>query len=249
MTQESKGKVGIFIPCRIDQFAPQTAHNITKLLSLLGVDHHYPKEQTCCGRLLYENGDHDNAHKLGQQLVETYANDNHVLCSDTSCADYLQRHLKPLYDNSAYRNAAAALAAKSTDLANYLVNVLHYSPQARFPHRVAWLDHCALEPDDLQYTAPRKLLKSLSGITLVEIPQNYIGGGHSDLHGIHFPALTATLIEHQVQEALHAGVEYLVTAEATALLRLQTYCHKQAVPLQCLHLADLLVKLLEETQQ
>ncbi len=248
MEQESKGKVGIFIPCCIDQFAPQTAHNTTKLLSCLGVEPHYPKEQTCCGRMPYENGDRDNARNLGLLLIEAYADDSLVVCCDACCADYLQRHLKSLYDNGSHRQAAADLAGKSMPLADYLTHVLHYHPQAAFPHRVAWLDHCAMEPDDMHYTAPRKLLKALAGIAWTEIPQNYIGG-HSDLHGILFPSLTATLIARQVQEAVAANVEYLVTADTTALIRLQNYCRKQAVPLHCVHLADLLANLLDTGAQ
>ncbi len=250
MEQKSNSKVGIFIPCLIDQFAPQTAHNLTKLLSFLGVNYHYPQQQSCCGRLLYENGDYDNARRIGRHLLEAYADDKLVVYCGMGCTHYMQHHFKPLYDNSSYRQAATELAAKSIDIADYLANILHYTPQGtRFPHRVAWLDHCALEYDDKQYTSPRKLLNALSDISLTEIPQNYIGGGHNDLFGTHFPALTATLIQRQVQEALSAEVEYLVTAEATALVRLQAYCTKQALPVKCLHLVDLLCLTLNETQQ
>ncbi len=248
MKQESTGKVGIFIPCRSDLFAPQTAHILSKLLSFLGADCHYPLSQTCCGRLLYEHGDHDSARKMGLQLVQAFADASHVVCCDMACADYLRRRLVTLLDNSPQRHAAADLSAKTFDVADYLFNVLHFSPQGRFPHRIAWLDHCALEEDDAQYSAPRMLLLSLNDITLVDVPQNYIGGGHNDLHGLLFPALTATLIEQQVQQALKAEIEYLVTAEPTAALRLQAYCRKQGLPLQCLHLVDLLCNILFETE-
>ncbi len=48
--------VSIFIPCCIDQFTPQTGKNLISLLERLGHSVDYNPEQTCCGRLLYDNG-------------------------------------------------------------------------------------------------------------------------------------------------------------------------------------------------
>ena len=43
-------KVGLFIPCYVDQFYPQVAIATLQLLEKLGVDVSYPSNQTCCGQ-------------------------------------------------------------------------------------------------------------------------------------------------------------------------------------------------------
>ncbi|HZB13963.1 MAG TPA: (Fe-S)-binding protein, partial [Chryseolinea sp.] len=43
-------RVSLFIPCYVDQFYPQVAIATLRVLERLGVDVHYPLDQTCCGQ-------------------------------------------------------------------------------------------------------------------------------------------------------------------------------------------------------
>jgi L-lactate dehydrogenase complex protein LldE len=43
-------KVGLFIPCYVDQFYPNAAIATLELLEKLGVTVGYPAQQTCCGQ-------------------------------------------------------------------------------------------------------------------------------------------------------------------------------------------------------
>ena len=43
-------RIGLFIPCYIDQFYPQVGVATLDLLERQGLDVEYPEEQTCCGQ-------------------------------------------------------------------------------------------------------------------------------------------------------------------------------------------------------
>ena len=49
-------KVGLFIPCYIDQFYPQVAIATMQLLEKLGCEIIYPLNQTCCGQPMANSG-------------------------------------------------------------------------------------------------------------------------------------------------------------------------------------------------
>ena len=51
-----KLKVGLFIPCYVNQLYPQVAIATLQLLEKLDVEVYYPQGQTCCGQPLGNSG-------------------------------------------------------------------------------------------------------------------------------------------------------------------------------------------------
>jgi L-lactate dehydrogenase complex protein LldE len=49
-------KVGLFIPCYIDQFYPQVGIATLQLLEKLGCNVSFPLNQTCCGQPMANSG-------------------------------------------------------------------------------------------------------------------------------------------------------------------------------------------------
>ena len=43
-------KIGLFVPCYIDQFYPKVAIATIELLERAGCEVYYPEKQTCCGQ-------------------------------------------------------------------------------------------------------------------------------------------------------------------------------------------------------
>ena len=62
-------KIDIFIPCFIDQFRPQTALNMIKVLEKAGCVVNYNTEQTCCGLPAFNAGYWDDAREVGEKLL------------------------------------------------------------------------------------------------------------------------------------------------------------------------------------
>ena len=49
-------KIGLFIPCFMNELYPEACMATLKLLEDLGYDVEYPMEQTCCGQALANTG-------------------------------------------------------------------------------------------------------------------------------------------------------------------------------------------------
>ncbi|MDA1178711.1 MAG: heterodisulfide reductase-related iron-sulfur binding cluster, partial [Planctomycetota bacterium] len=57
-------KVGLFIPCYIDQLYPQVGMATVKVLESQGIVVEVPANQTCCGQPMANTGCTDQAHPL-----------------------------------------------------------------------------------------------------------------------------------------------------------------------------------------
>ena len=67
-------KVGLFIPCYVDQFYPEVAKATLELLEKHGCDVEYPLDQTCCGQPLSNSGYHDQSELMQELFTENFSN-------------------------------------------------------------------------------------------------------------------------------------------------------------------------------
>lgn len=236
-------KVVVFVPCYVDQFAPRTAANLTNLLASLGVECRRDAEQTCCGRCLYLNGDREGAKALGEKMMERYAEDDWVVSCGSGCVAYVRRCFEPLFHNTASHNVHEAFANKMVDATDFLVHVARYEPTGlAFPHKVAYMDHCATLCDYGLREEPRRLLQAVEGLELLEMEDGGACCGQGGLFSLRFPPVAAEMAHRKTQAALAAGAEYIASTETSCLLHLQAYCNRNKVPLKCVHVVDILAE-------
>lgn len=74
-------RVGLFIPCYIDQFYPEVGLATVDLLHRFGCDTDYPTAQTCCGQPMANTGCVEQARPLAQRFVEIFADYEYVVLS------------------------------------------------------------------------------------------------------------------------------------------------------------------------
>ena len=79
-------RVGLFIPCYINQFYPKVAVATLELLNKLGLDSiEYPLEQTCCGQPLANSGFCSDAEEVARKFISTFKNFDYVVCPFGYC--------------------------------------------------------------------------------------------------------------------------------------------------------------------
>ena len=84
----------LFIPCFLDQCAPQVARAVAGLLDRLHVAWQYPEDQTCCGQFAWTAGDPATARRLMRHFLRVFAGAATILCPSASCT-YMVRHCYP----------------------------------------------------------------------------------------------------------------------------------------------------------
>ena len=243
-------KVGLFVPCCIDQFAPQSAYKALRLLEGQGISCHYPLSLTCCGKRLYHQGDKNAAKALGEKLIEEFDDCSHIVCLSSGCVVYIQKHFGQLFHNTTFHNSYRQMIDKCFDLSDFLVNVLHFAPSAPFAHTVAFMDHCTTmrdyrslaHPDTAGLREePRQLMRSVPQLRLVEMAQNDVCCGLGDLFANDFTPIADSLTRRKVDNALAAGAEVVTSSEPSCIMHLQSYIDKAGIALKCMNIIDILV--------
>src|SRR5260221_5328733 len=118
-------RVALFVSCVADQVFPDTAAATVRVLEAAGAEVVFPPEQTCCGQPALTAGEPDAATRLARHYLDVFASRDFdaVVTPSGSCAAMVCHHYPTLLAN---REAeTGALAARTFELTQYLVDVLH----------------------------------------------------------------------------------------------------------------------------
>jgi glycolate oxidase iron-sulfur subunit len=175
-------KVAFFVGCLLDKVYPQVGEAVLRILAHHGVGVHLPAGQGCCGLPALAAGDAQTFRQLIRLNLELL-DDRAVPCDYliTACATCgaAIRKLWPLMMQEAepaVQERVAALAAKTLDISQFLVDKLGVAPLAdagedgRLP--LTYHDPCHLKKSLGVAAQPRTLLKANPAYILREMPES-----------------------------------------------------------------------------
>ena len=234
--------VDLFVSCIIDQFYPMTAMNTLKLLKAAGVEVEYNPEQTCCGKFAFNSGYIEDAKALGEKFLHDFPNNRPVVGISASCVGFIKTRYKELFYNTSLHLEHKRLISNIYELTDFLVNQLHKDYfEAVFPHKVAYLDSCSSLRELGLKNEGRQLLSKVNGLELVEMkhPEICCGMGKG-MFALQHEAISSSLADKKLKEAMEAGAEYLITNDISCLMHLDSYAKKQKLPVEVIHIVDVL---------
>lgn len=234
-------EVDIFIPCFIDQVYPETGFNMVKVLEKAGVKVHYNTNQTCCGQMAFNSGFWDEARKLGQKFIGDFSRGRPVVGPSASCIGYVKNYFDELFYNSAYHNEYKHLQRNIFEITDFLVNVLKVTDLGSvFEHKVTYHDSCAAMREYGLNDEPRKLLRKVKGLELIEMKESDTCCGFGGTFAVKFEAISTAMAEQKVHHALDTGAEYIVSTDSSCLMHQYGYIKKHKLPLKVAHIVDVL---------
>ena len=135
--------VALFVPCYVDQLAPQVARATLRVLERVGCRVHYDPDQTCCGQPFSNLGRGAPARRLGRRHLARFAAAEAVVCPSASCVATVRRRYPEL--GVADDEAGRRVRERTFELGEFLVRELGLADVgASFPHRVALLQSCQI---------------------------------------------------------------------------------------------------------
>jgi L-lactate dehydrogenase complex protein LldE len=241
-------RVALFVPCVVDQLAPQVGLACLELLEGLGVEVDFPPAQTCCGQPFLTAGEPERARRLARRCVGVFRGYAHVVAPSGSCVAMLRLHYPGLLGD-----AAGDLPARSLELCEFLTGVLGVtSLPGRFPHRVGLHPSChalrglrlgaASERMQARPDPVRALLGSLEGIELVapSRPDECCGFGGS--FALDEAEVSCAMGRDRLRAHRDAGAEVIASTDVSCLLHLDGLARREGLPLRLLHVAEILAQ-------
>ncbi|MBP1630401.1 MAG: (Fe-S)-binding protein [Bacteroidetes bacterium] len=234
--------VNVFIPCCIDQFTPQTGLNLIALLEKLGHNVTYNEEQTCCGRVLYDNGNWAEAKEVGEKFIGMYNIRDYIVGCSTSCVGYIKNNMGRLFFNTSNHNLYKNINDKIVDITEFLVDIAQtLDVGAYFPYKVSVHYNCHALNEYNLVEETKLLLQNVKGLEIVSANTNNFCCGYGGMFTLFNDPVSMALAKQKIDQVLAEGAEYIVSSDQTCLLHLQSYIDKHAINLKTIHLVDLLM--------
>lgn len=235
-------RVGLFVTCLVDLWRPRVGKATLKLLTSTGITPHVPT-QTCCGQPAYNSGDSAAARAVAGNVLKVFAGYDAVVVPSGSCAGMIRVHYPRLFQNSPTEHAAAvALGARTYELSQFLVNVAKLAtPPGRLRGPVAYHDSCSARRELGIHVEPRRLLASMPGVALKEIPEAETCCGFGGTFAVKYDEISTRLAERKCTNLNATGACALVAGDLGCLLHLEGRLRRRGdSQTRVLHLAEAL---------
>ena len=244
-------RVGLFIPCYVDQLAPAVGLATVSVLERAGCQVDYDPDQTCCGQPFLNLGLADEAARLARRHLERFARYDAVVCPSASCVATVRRH----YDALEVGDDAAGRRVRdhTFELSEYLVGTLGCTAfGARFPHRVVLLQSChglrelgLGRPSESVGTPPamgasERLLRAVEGLELVFASRPDECCGFGGAFSVEFPEVSGRIGRARLADLAASGAEFVTATDASCLLHLDGIRRRQRQGPKAIHLAEIL---------
>lgn len=234
--------IDLFIPCCVDQYNPEIGHDLMALLRVMGYDVNYNEEQTCCSKVLYENGQWNEATKVGEKFLDNFDGNNFVVGCSTSCIGYIKNHFGNLFRNTAYHNSYNSLAKRIMDISEFIYSHKNNCELgAEFPFRVYLHSNCQSKNYYNVEEECKLILDKVKGLELVnrECCNSCCGFGGGLFY--YNPAVSEELARQKVQKAIDLNAEYITSTDYTCLMQMDNYIRKNNLEIKTIHLVSLLM--------
>ncbi|HLF48422.1 MAG TPA: (Fe-S)-binding protein [Methylomirabilota bacterium] len=235
-------KASLMITCLGDLLFPEVGVAMVTLLRRLGVEVDFPEGQTCCGMPLFNSGYHAGAAEVAARTVRLFEASEHVVVPSGSCAWMVKTEFPGLLKHDpALRAAAERLAAKTRELSQFLVEVLRVDRiESSFKGTVTYHDSCHLLRGLGESAAARKLLKSLRGVELVELPEADQCCGFGGSFSVRLPDVSTAILDKKLANVERTGADCLVACDAGCLMQMGGGLSRRGSRVRALHLAQIL---------
>lgn len=238
----SRGRVGLFVTCLVDLFRPSIGLAAAILIERAGYTVEAPYAQTCCGQPAFNSGDRKNARAIARDVIETFSTFDHVVAPSGSCAGMIAKHFPELFSEGTLEyQQACALASKTHELVSFLVDVAGVETvESAFARRATYHDSCSGLRELGVKDQPRRLLRSVTGLELVEMKDADVCCGFGGTFCVKYPDISNDMLEKKTANINESGAEVLLAGDLGCLMNMAGKLKRHGSRVEVRHVAEVL---------
>ena len=237
-----KRNVTLFIQCLVDTVWPHVAEAMVTVLQRLGLELDCPTQQTCCGQPAFNSGFRREARVAARRFIEIFENAGTIVSPSGSCVHMVRHHYPELFkEEPQWCERAERIAARTYEFTEYLVDMLKVEGVgASYPGRVTYHDSCHLLRGLRVSEQPRRLLRRVAGLELVEMKNSDYCCGFGGAFAVKYPDISAAMVNDRVDHIVNSGADTVVGCDTGCLLSMAGAISRRGLPIKTLHIAEIL---------
>lgn len=246
-------RVGLFIPCYINQLYPQVGIATLEVLEKLNVAVIYPSGQTCCGQPLANSGYEYESIGACNNFVENFKGFDYIVTPSGSCAYHVKHHYNIINQTEDVVNVRNNIY----ELCDFIVNILKVKNiNASFPYKVGLHKSChglrglrlgsCSEIVGESFSTIEDLLNEVNGLELMSLIRKDECCGFGGTFAVTEEAISVKMGKDRIQDHLENGVEVITATDTSCLMHLEGLITRNKQPLKVLHIAEILNSTIKE---
>lgn len=221
-------------------FYPEIAIATVRVLEHLGIGVDYPPEQTCCGQPHFNAGRRVEARALAARCCRVFEPYQTIVCPSGSCTAMVREHYPSLVGEH-------PVTGRVFELCEFLVDTVGVADVgARLPGRAVLHVGCHQLRELGAGPAAHTVASHVRELSLVPVPSADWCCGFGGTFSVKFPELSTAMARRKLAPILEAGVDYLVSTDASCLMQLGGLLSRAGIVRpRPLHIAEVLATCVE----
>lgn len=236
---ESRGRVAVLQGCVQRACFPDVNEATVAVLAAEGFDVHAPPEPGCCGSLELHAGE-PSAVGRAKRTIAALEGFEYVVANSAGCGSGMKDYGHLLREEPDWAGRAASFAAKVRDVSELLAESGSVAVRHPLRVRVAYHDACHLAHAQGVRAQPRRLLREIPGLELVEPERWEICCGSAGVYNLLQPRAAADLGRLKAECLIATGAELVAAANPGCALQIELHSRLAGTPLRVLHPVQLL---------
>jgi L-lactate dehydrogenase complex protein LldE len=236
-------RVQLFATCLVDRFFPGVGHATVAVLERHGLQVDVPPDQTCCGQPAFNAGFVEDAAAMARHTIDVLSRSaDPVVVPSGSCADMIVTHYPTLLaGDPVYGERARALAARTFELSQFLVDVLDAGPaSAATGPSLAYHASChGLRGLGLR-EQPLRLLRAVAGDRCTDLPDAETCCGFGGVFAVKMGPVSSAMLQSKIEAIESSGAEMVVATDVSCLMHIGGGLHRRGSRVRTRHLAEVL---------
>ncbi len=239
---ERRARVALLAGCAQQVLDPDINVATIEVLARNGVEVVVPESQGCCGGLAWHTGDLAAAREFARRNLAAFPADvDAILTNAAGCGSAMHEyHL--ILRGTADEARADAMRKKVMDVSVFLARLgWRETPRGNGRTlRVAYHDACHLANAQGVRDEPRKLLRTIPGLELGELPNAHLCCGSAGTYNLDQPETAASLGAQKAKAVAATGAEVVASGNIGCLTQLRSQLAKLNSPVQVRHTMQVL---------
>jgi len=246
---QQRARVAFFAGCIAQVTFSELNRATIRVLQANGCEVVVPAQQLCCGALAAHAGVRDVARDLARANWQAFNVDEFdaVITNASGCGSTLKEYTHLFEANGADRENARKFSAKVRDISEFLADLGLVAPMRPLPMRVTYQDSCHLVHGQKIREAPRKLIRAIPSVELVEMALSDLCCGSAGVYNVTEPKAALDLLTDKMANAKRTNAQAILTANPGCILQLRAGAAIHNTGQEVLHVVELLDRALAKS--
>jgi glycolate oxidase iron-sulfur subunit len=237
-----RARVALFAGCVAQVTFSKLNRATIRVLQANGCEVVVPTGQVCCGALPAHAGVRDVARNLARANFSAFhAGDfDAIITNAAGCGSTLKEYTHLFTADDPSHGPAAKFSGKMRDISEFLADVGITAPLRPVPLRVTYQDSCHLVHGQKIREAPRKLIRAVPGIELIEMPLADQCCGSAGVYNVTETEASLELLALKMESVRDTKAQAIITANPGCILQLRAGAAIHHTGQEVLHVVELL---------